>query len=132
MSSSPARPASRPLSPHLMIYRKQLTSMLSISHRLTGIFLSAGTLVFVALVWALASGPEAYATLTGLLASPVGLVMLAGWSFCFYFHLCSGIRHLFWDAGYGLDLKTVYLTGYGVIAGALALTLLTWGSLIYG
>ncbi len=131
MSSPPVRPTSRPLSPHLMIYRKQLTSMLSITHRLTGIFLSAGTLAFVALVWALASGPEAYATLTGLLASPVGLVMLAGWSFCFYFHLCSGIRHLFWDAGYGLDLKTVYLTGYSVIAGALALTLLTWGIVIY-
>jgi succinate dehydrogenase / fumarate reductase cytochrome b subunit len=131
-SSTPPQAAARPLSPHLMIYRKQLTSMLSISHRMTGVFLSAGTLALVALVWALASGPDEFALLTGLLKTTIGLVALVGWSFCFYFHLCSGIRHLFWDAGCGLDLKTVYLTGYGVIAAAVALTLLTWGFVIYG
>jgi succinate dehydrogenase / fumarate reductase, cytochrome b subunit len=132
VSSPASRPTARPLSPHLMIYRKQLTSMLSICHRITGVFLSAGTLALVALLWALASGPQAYGSLTALLASPIGLVMLVGWSFCFYFHLCTGIRHLFWDAGYGLELKAVYLTGYSVIAASVALTLLTWGIVFYG
>jgi succinate dehydrogenase / fumarate reductase cytochrome b subunit len=132
VSSPPARPADRPLSPHLMIYRKQLTSMLSISHRVTGILLSAGTLVYVALLWALANGPGAYAILTELLGSRPGFAVLFGWSFCFYFHLCTGIRHLFWDAGHGLELKTVYLTGYSVIVASLALTLLTWGAVVYG
>lgn len=132
MSSPPARPAARPLSPHLMIYRKQLTSVLSISHRITGILLSAGTLAFVALLWALASGPEAHAALTGLFGSLAGFLLLFGWTFCFYFHLCTGIRHLFWDAGHGFSLKSVYLTGYGVIAASVVLTLLSWGVLLNG
>jgi succinate dehydrogenase / fumarate reductase, cytochrome b subunit len=115
-----------------MIYQKQLTSVLSITHRITGIVLSAGTLVLVALLWALASGAGAFQTLTGLLATVPGLATLMVWSFCFYFHLCTGIRHLFWDTGRGLDIKTVYLTGYAAVAAAVALTALTWGIIIYG
>ncbi len=132
MSSTSARPTARPLSPHLTIYQKQLTSVLSISHRITGILLSAGTLLLVALLWAVASGATQYAALTGVLTQPLGRIVLIGWSFCLYFHLCSGIRHLFWDAGCGFAIKRVYQAGYAVVFGALVLTLLTWGCVFYG
>jgi len=116
----------RPLSPDLQIYRPQLTSVLSITHRLTGIALSIGSPLLVCWLIAAAAGPSAYATLHGFLASWLGLLLLLGWTFSFFFHLCNGIRHLFWDAGYGFDLQTIYASGWAVVAISIVLTLSAW------
>lgn len=119
--------SSRPLSPHLQIYRPQLTSILSITHRATGIFLSAGVLVLTYWLVSIAGGENAYTTARECLSSLPGQLLLAAWSFSFYFHLCNGIRHLFWDVGMGFELKTVYASGYTVIAVSVVMTALTWG-----
>jgi succinate dehydrogenase / fumarate reductase cytochrome b subunit len=116
----------RPLSPDIQIYRPQLTSVLSITHRLTGIALSIGAPLLVCWLIAAAAGPSAYATLHGFLASWLGLLLLLGWTFSFFFHLCNGIRHLFWDAGYGFDLQTIYASGWAVVAISIGLTLGAW------
>jgi len=116
----------RPLSPHLQIYKPQLTALLSISHRATGGFLSLGTLVLVYWLMAVAAGPEAYQQAQQWLSSPISLLLLFAWSFSLFYHLCNGIRHLFWDAGYGFELKTVYASGYLVLVATLLLTVSTW------
>ena len=116
----------RPLSPHLQIYRPQLTSVLSILHRLTGIALAAGTLLLVWWLVAVAVGPAAFETVQGFIGSWFGRALLLGWSYALFYHLVNGIRHLAWDAGWGFELKTVYLTGWTVIWASIALTLLAW------
>lgn len=116
----------RPLSPDLQIYRPQLTSVLSITHRLTGVALSIGSPLLVYWLIAAAAGPSAYAALRGFLASWLGLLLLLGWTFSLFFHLCNGIRHLFWDAGYGFDLQTIYASGWAVVAISIGLTLAAW------
>ena len=117
----------RPLSPHLQIYRLPLIAVLSITHRLTGLALSVGTLVLVYWLLAAAAGPEAYASAQTLLGSWIGRVVLLAFTFSLFFHLCNGIRHLFWDAGLGFELKTAYASGNAVIVVSLALTLAAWG-----
>ena len=125
--SSADRPASkRPLSPHLQVYRPQLTSMLSIAHRGTGIALTVGALYLVCWLLAIASGPEAYASVSAFSASIVGRLLLLGWTFSLFYHLANGIRHLVWDAGIGLDLKTTYMSGWLVVVGAVVLTVIAW------
>ena len=116
----------RPLSPDLQIYRPQLTSVLSITHRLTGVALSLGSPVLVCWLIAAAAGPSAYATLHGFLGSWLGLALLFGWTYALFFHLCNGIRHLFWDAGYGFELRTIYASGWTVVAASAMLTLAAW------
>jgi succinate dehydrogenase cytochrome b subunit len=116
----------RPLSPDLQIYRPQLTSVLSISHRVTGIALSVGALLLVCWLLAAAAGPQAYATLQGIVSSWLGLVLMLGWTFALFFHLCNGIRHLAWDAGYGFELRTIYASGWSVVAASALLTGATW------
>ncbi len=120
----PAR--DRPLSPHLEVYRPQLTSVLSITHRMTGVALALGTLLLVYWLVAVASGAAAYDTAQGLIGSVLGRLLLFGWSAALFFHLCNGIRHLFWDAGYGLELPTLYRSGWTVVAATCALTLVAW------
>ena len=119
--------AQRPLSPHLQIYRRQITSVLSISHRATGVALSVGTLLLVWWLVALASGPAAFATAQGFIGSWLGRLLLLGWTFSLFFHLANGIRHLFWDAGYGFELKTTYASGWTVVVASVVLTVLAWG-----
>lgn len=116
----------RPLSPDIQIYRPQLTSVLSISHRLTGIALSVGAPLLVWWLIAVAAGPQAYATLHDFLGSWFGLILLFCWTYALFFHLCNGIRHLFWDAGYGFELGTIYASGWTVVAGSIVLTLAAW------
>ncbi|MDJ0982336.1 MAG: succinate dehydrogenase, cytochrome b556 subunit [Kiloniellales bacterium] len=116
----------RPLSPHLQVYRPQLTSMLSITHRLTGVALAIGTFLLVWWLVAAATGPEAYATAQVAISSVIGRLLLFGWTLALFYHLCNGIRHLFWDAGYGYELKSAYASGWAVMAGSVALTLLAW------
>jgi succinate dehydrogenase / fumarate reductase cytochrome b subunit len=116
----------RPLSPHLQIYRPQLTSVLSISHRIAGLVLSAGSLLLTAWLVALAAGPESFASFQSLVGSVFGRLVLFVLSLALFFHLCNGIRHLFWDAGRGFELQTAYASGKAVIVASLALTVLTW------
>lgn len=116
----------RPLSPHLQVYRPQLTSILSILHRLTGVALAVGTLLLVYWLVAAASGPEAFAQAQGLIGSILGRLLLLGWTFALFYHLCNGIRHLYWDAGYGFELSTVYRSGWFVVVVSLGLTLGSW------
>jgi succinate dehydrogenase / fumarate reductase cytochrome b subunit len=116
----------RPLSPHLQIYQWQLTAVMSILHRGTGAVLAIGILPFVYWLMAIAGGEAAYNQAHGLLASPLGLLMLFGWTFALFYHLCNGIRHLMWDAGWGFEIKTVYQTGYAVWIVSLLLTGAVW------
>lgn len=117
---------SRPLSPHLQVYRPQLTSVLSIAHRGTGIFLTLGTLLLVYWLLSIASGPEAYANARAFFGSWFGQLVLFAWTFALFYHLCNGIRHLFWDIGFGFELPTVYASGKAVLIVSAVLTLLAW------
>jgi succinate dehydrogenase / fumarate reductase cytochrome b subunit len=116
----------RPLSPHLGIYRWQLTMTLSILHRATGVALAVGTLLLIALLVALAAGPEAYASVRGFCGSPFGVFLLVGWSWSLCFHLFNGIRHLLWDTGWGFEIPRAYATGWSVVVLSLVLTALIW------
>ncbi len=116
----------RPISPHLQIYRPQLTSVLSITHRMTGLFLGLGSLLLLWWLGAAAAGPETYARTRAMFASLPMILLLVAWSWALYYHLCNGVRHLFWDAGYGYELPRVYAGGYVVIGVSLLLTALTW------
>jgi succinate dehydrogenase / fumarate reductase cytochrome b subunit len=116
----------RPLSPHLQVYRPQLTSVMSITHRATGIFLSLGTLLLVCWLASLAAGPEAYNQTHAFFSGWLVKLLLFAWSASLFYHLCNGIRHLFWDAGYGFDIPTVYASGYVVLIATAVLTLATW------
>jgi len=116
----------RPLSPHLQVYRWQLTSVLSILHRFSGVALTAGMILLVWWLAAAAGGPESFASVQRFLGSWVGLVLLFGWSVALFYHLCNGLRHLWWDTGRGLDLRSVYVSGWTVLGGTAALTLLAW------
>jgi succinate dehydrogenase / fumarate reductase cytochrome b subunit len=116
----------RPLSPHLQIYRPQFTSVMSILHRITGLALTVGTLLLVWWIVAVAAGPEAYASAQWFLGSWLGYLLLFGWSLALFFHLCNGIRHLLWDAGWGFELPTAWRSAWAVVAFAVALTLAAW------
>jgi len=120
------RPVHRPLSPHLQVYKPQLTTILSILHRATGIALSVGALYLATWVIYAASNPTAYALFQRLNTSILGRIVLGGWLFCAFYHLCNGIRHLFWDAGYGFELKDAYRSGWIVVAVALIATAVSW------
>jgi len=116
----------RPLSPHLQVYRPQLTSVLSITHRATGVALAVGTLVLVWWLIAAATGPEQFASAQSFLGSWLGLLLLLGWSWSLFYHLCNGIRHLFWDAGMGFELKAAYASGWVVVLASMVLTVIAW------
>lgn len=116
----------RPISPHIQIYRWQWTMLLSITHRITGIGLSVGTLLLVWWLVAAASGPESYAAAQGFMSHWIGRLLLFGWTWALFYHLGNGIRHLFWDAGKGFELATGYATGWIVVVASLGLTGLAW------
>jgi len=125
--ATPERPAvERPLSPHLQVYKPQLTSTMSIAHRVTGVVLSVAAFALVWWLVALAAGPDAYATFTDCAGTLPGQVVLFAITATLMYHLCNGIRHLFWDAGRGLDLDTTYKSGYAVLAVSLLLTIAIW------
>src|SRR5207302_9242571 len=107
-------------------YRFQITSVLSILHRFTGIALSVGSLLLAWWLVAVAAGGELCAATHAFIASPIGLLLLFGWSVAFFYHLCSGIRHLAWDAGWGFEIRDAYRSGYAVIATTAVLTVASW------
>lgn len=117
---------SRPLSPHLQVYRFQWTMALSIVHRITGAGLAVGTILLVWWLLALAAGPDYYAYVQGLLGTWLGRLLLFGWSWALFYHLCNGIRHLVWDAGYGFEIETAQRSGLIVVGATVLLTLLSW------
>lgn len=116
----------RPLSPHLGVYRPQLTSVLSIMNRVTGIATSVGTLMLVWWLVAAAAGPHAFSWVQWFLATPVGLFMLFGWTASLLYHLFGGLRHLAWDAGWGYELDKTHMTGWAAIIATVVCTLLVW------
>ena len=120
------RPVHRPLSPHLQVYRLQLTSALSILHRGTGIALSVGARYLATWVIFAAASPKDYALFQGFNMSIVGRIVLGGWLFCAFYHLANGIRHLFWDAGYGFEIKDAYRSGWIVVAVSAIATVVSW------
>lgn len=124
--SSDAKRPTRPVSPHLQIYKPQLTSLTSILHRLTGIALSLGLLYLACWLVAAAQGMEAFDSLQDFNGSILGRVLLFGWSLAFFYHLLNGIRHLAWDAGFGFELPDAYRSGYAVFIGTGILTIAAW------
>ncbi len=118
----------RPLSPFMFPtwYRFQITSALSILHRLTGIGLAVGSILLAWWLVAVAAGGKVFAATHAFIASPIGVLLLFLWSVAFFYHLCNGIRHLVWDTGYGFELRQAYLGGYAVLAATVVLTVLAW------
>ena len=103
-----------------------MTSVLSILHRATGLIIALGALIIAWWLWSAMHGPEAYATAAGFLNSVFGRVLMFVWVICTFYHLCNGIRHLIWDAGWALELEQAYLGGKIVLAAAVVLTILVY------
>ena len=116
----------RPLSPHLQVYKPQLTTFMSITHRATGIALAVGTLMLVCWLIAAATGESAFNEVQAFLGSIIGRLLLLGWSFALFYHMGNGLRHLFWDMGNGFEIETAYMTGRIVIAASILLTISAW------
>ncbi len=118
----------RPLSPFMIgpYYKPQMTSILSITHRATGAGLVVGTLLLVYWLAAAATGPEAYAHAQKVLGSMLGQLFLFLWTWALFYHMANGIRHLFWDAGCGLEMEEATRSGRWVIWSSIILTVLSW------
>jgi succinate dehydrogenase / fumarate reductase, cytochrome b subunit len=134
MMHNPTTTRPRPLSPNIQIYRPQLTSVLSILNRITGILLSACAIVLVVWLVAAASGPQTYAAVQAAIGSWIGRIVLFGATFSFFLHLCGGIRHLVWDTVHGFELRSIYISGWSVVAASVVLTVAAWvaGALMGG
>ncbi len=116
----------RPLSPHLQVYRPQITSILSILHRMSGVLLVLGSVVPVYWLSSAAAGPDAYREAVTILNHWLVKLLLLGWTLAFYYHLANGVRHLCWDVGRGFELAALEQSGKAVVAAAIILTVLTW------
>jgi len=116
----------RPLSPHLQIYRWQLTMALSILHRVTGFGLALGAVIITWWLLAAISGEPAFMQFHDIARHPFGKFALFCWVWSFAYHFLNGIRHLVWDTGRWLDLKGAYASGYAVFFGSLLLSALIW------
>ena len=117
---------SRPLSPHLQVYRPQITSVLSITHRGTGLVLAVGGVGLTYWLNAATYGADAFTRAQGIFGSVIGLLILVGFTFAIFFHLCNGIRHLFWDIGWGFEMVQLRASGWLVVLVSLAATVVTW------
>lgn len=124
--TSDGRTVRRPLSPHLQVYRPQITTVLSIMHRITGITLGVGTLLMTWWLVAAATSPGAYAGVQGFVGSPIGLLLLFGWSAALFYHFFSGIRHLLWDSGRGFEKAAYHASGKAVVIATGVATVLAW------
>lgn len=118
--------AGRPLSPHLSVYRWPITMGLSILHRITGVALSVGLIVFAWWLIAASEGVGAYGVFAGVMDSLPGRLLLIGWTYAFFYHLSNGVRHLFWDAGIGFEIRHANASSWVVIAASVILTLALW------
>ena len=120
----------RPLSPHLQIYRLPLPALMSISHRLSGVVLSTGTIFVAVWLMMLAAGETSFALAQSVVGHPLSQLVLFGYSVALFYHACNGVRHLFWDAVIGVNIPAIYASGRVAIALAIVLTGLFW-ALIY-
>jgi succinate dehydrogenase / fumarate reductase cytochrome b subunit len=116
----------RPLSPHLQVYKPQMSSMSSIFHRITGCALGLGTLLLTLWLVCAAAGEGPFSVIQAILASWIGLLILMGFTAALFYHFCNGIRHLAWDAGKGYDLPTMHRSGQIMLAATAALTVIFW------
>ena len=116
----------RPLSPHIQVYRWQVQMVSSILHRATGIALAVGSLLVVCGLIRLAVGEEAFNQFKDIIGSPIGLVLLLGWSWSLFYHLCNGVRHLVQDAGLGYEIPQFIRSSWLSVAGSIVLTVLVW------
>lgn len=121
----------RPLSPHLGIYKWPLAMAISILHRITGVALAIGAALMVCIFIAVAADPECYEWIRGYLTNKVGKAFLFLWTFALFLHLFNGIRHLFWDAGYGFEKSTTTKSGVWVIIASSLLTIAVWAAAYY-
>ncbi|MGH6968462.1 MAG: succinate dehydrogenase, cytochrome b556 subunit [Stellaceae bacterium] len=124
-------PAERPLSPHLQIYKPQLTSVLSITHRGTGLMLGVGTIFFVWWLSGAAWSGACFAAAQEFWGSWLGKLLLLGWTFSLFYHLLNGVRHLLWDVGAGFDLRSAYRSGWTVVGFSVLLTVVAFGGGLY-
>ena len=120
----------RPLSPHLSVYRWQIQMVTSIVHRATGIALAVGLLLVAWALIALASGPDAFATVAVFCKSWLGMLLLLGWTWSLAFHFLNGIRHLWQDLGIGYEVATFVRAGWVVMIGSFVLTALVWACVL--
>ena len=116
----------RPLSPHLQVYRLPLPALMSISHRASGVVMSTGTILVVLWLVMLAAGENTFNIAQQFVSHPIGKFVLFGYSVALFYHACNGIRHLFWDAVIGLDIPSIYKSGYLTIFMAILFTLSFW------
>ena len=116
----------RPLSPHLQIYKPMLTMMMSIVHRITGAELYFGALLLAWWLIAAASGPNAYASFEWFMSTLIGRVILFGYTWALMHHMLGGIRHLIWDTVHGFELRSIYISGWSVVAASMVLTVVAW------
>ena len=123
---APSAKRVRPLSPNIQIYRPQLTSVLSIVNRITGVVMSVFAVLLVVWLSAAAGGPQAYSRIEGLIGSWFGQALLLAFTLAFFVHLCGGIRHLLCDIGYGFELRNIYASGWAVVFASVALTAASW------
>ena len=121
-----SRNNNRPLSPHLDIYQYQITWTVSIMHRITGVAMTLGLILIVAWLVAAAFSPELFSLIDGVLRSWIGMIIIFGSLWAFWFHFLNGIRHLFWDLGYGFNLSTVWRSGCVVVLGSIILTIFSF------
>lgn len=120
------RDTGRPLSPHIGVYRWQITMVMSILHRITGGALTVGLLIVTWGLVAAAMGPEQWSGFADLALSPFGRIVLFAWSVALYYHTFNGLRHLMWDTGHWLTIPNLYRSGYAVLALTALATAITW------
>ncbi len=118
----------RPLSPHLQVYRWEITMFTSAAHRITGIGLYGGTVILAWWLIAAASGAEAYDLFQSLAGGFLGQFVLFGFTVALIYHLLNGVRHLFWDVGHGFEPRTASMTGWIVVLATIALTIVVWAA----
>ena len=122
----------RPLSPHLSIWRFQLPAVMSITHRITAVVLTSGTVLLTAWLIALASGESSFELVSMIVSHPLGQFVMFGYSVVLFYHASNGVRHLFWDFGKGLDIPGVYASGWIAIAVMVVLTVSFWVFMFFG
>ena len=123
---SPMPSGNRPLSPHLQVYRPQLTSILSILHRITGVVIWAGAVMITYWIASATYGPEAFARAQWFLGSWFGRLVLLGLTGATFYHLANGIRHLAWDIGWGYEMDKLNISGWAVLIFTGVMTVLTF------
>ena len=116
----------KPLSPHIQIYRWEITMLISILHRACGIAMAAGTALVVWMLLALATGEAAYGTFQSFVTSPLGSLLLLGWTVAIFLHMGNGIRHFFWDIGKGYQITTARRSAFMLLAFTVVMTLIVW------